>query len=359
MFNKALFERTKKLCGAHFRGAVAEGIIRKYEGMLEVTLPVSYKEFIKMYGAGGSCGQYIYGIEKEEHSSMWKYTKEYRKKRIIPKEYIVVIHVVTYEEDFLICLDSSNMVDGECPAVKCILCNEKLVEVVDYATDFWEVFNKENEKAYMKVGIPREQEEACSNKGLPDGMGYGCCWMVVEGASGKAIIEALVQGKTTKSDYRDGLEKVNKAGFEESLIAITATYKKQNYIIGPSVHRFFYETDKFLEMCKNLPYIYVYMTDHVSETHGFALVENGKIIRLFSYDEEEIKSIGEPLPEEIALSYRLPKNFDDVWNKEGNFTKVNEDILIELAIQQVGIDVEQYPYKAVTVGKMKKGIFKK
>jgi GNAT superfamily N-acetyltransferase len=57
--------------------------------------------------------------------------------------------------------------------------------------------------------------------------------------------------------------------------------------------------------------------------------------------------------EEIALSYRLPKNFDDVWNKEGNFTEVNGDMLIELAIQQVGIDLEQYPYKDVMIGKMK------
>ena len=353
MLNKELFERTIKLCGAHFRGGVAEDIIRKYEEMLEVTLPASYKEFIKMYGAGGSCGQYIYGIEKEEYSSMWKYTEEYRKKRIIPKEYIVVRHVVTYEEDFLICLNSSNMVDGECPAVKCILCNEKLVEVVDYATDFWDVFNKENEEAYIEVGISREQEEACANKELPGGMGYGCCWMVVEGASGKAIIEALVQGKTTKSEYREGLVKVGNAGIEESLLAITATYKKQNYVFGPSVYQFFYETDKFLELFKDLPRVFVYMTDHVSETHGFALVENGKIVRLFSYDEDSIQNIGEPLPEEIALSYRLPKSFDDVWNKEGNFTEVNEDMLVELAIQQVGIDVEQYPYKDVTIGKMK------
>lgn len=353
MFNEALFERTRKLCGAFFTGGAEENIIKKFEEMLEVTFPKSYVEFIKRFGEGGICGSYIFGVGDEEYSSVLEHTKEFRKKRTIPRHYIVVMHSKSYEEEALICLDTSRMIEGECPAVKCILCNEKLVEVKDYATDFWEVFNKDIEEIYLEKGILREQEEACERKELPDGMGYGCCWMVVEGSSGKAIIEALVQGKTIKSEYQEGLEKVENAGIEEGLLAITATYKKQNYVFGPSVYQFFYDTDKFLEMCKDLPRVYVYMTDHISETHGFALVENGKIIRMFSYDEEEIKNIGEPLPEEIALSYHLPGNFDDVWNKEGEFTQVDEDMLVELAIQQVGIDVEQYPYKKVTVGKMK------
>lgn len=353
MLNKELFERTRKLCGSFFVGGVEETVIEKFEKLLGVKLPNSYVEFIKEYGEGGICGSYIYGVGNEEYSSVLEHTNEFRKKRTIPKEYIVVIHSRSLEEESLICLDTSRMMEGECPAVKCILNNYKLVKVSDYAKDFWEVFNKDIEEIYLERGIPREQEEACDNKDLPGGMGYGCCWMVVEGSTGKAIIEALVQGKTTKCEYREGLAKVGNAGIEESLIAITATYKKQNYVFGPSVYQFFYETDKFLEMLKDLPRVYVYMTEHVSETHGFALVENGKIVRLFSYDEDEIRNIGEPLPEEIALSYHLPKNFDDVWDKEGNFTQVDEDMLVELAIQQVGIDVEQYPYKNVTIGKMK------
>lgn len=106
-----------------------------------------------------------------------------------------------------------------------------------------------------------------------------------------------------------------------------------------------------MKRSRDFPRVYVYMTHRVSETHGFALVENGKLVRFFKYDENEIKNIGEPLPEEIALGYRLPKSFDDVWDKKGNFTEVDEDMLIELAIHQVGMDVEQYPYKDVRVGK--------
>ncbi|MBR4085698.1 MAG: hypothetical protein IKK33_15595 [Lachnospiraceae bacterium] len=61
--------------------------------------------------------------------------------------------------------------------------------------------------------------------------------------------------------------------------------------------------------------------------------------------------IGKPLPEEIALEYQLPHNFEDVRNKE-EYTIVDEDVIVELAIRQVGIDVEQYPYKDVKVGEM-------
>lgn len=176
-------------------------------------------------------------------------------------------------------------------------------------------------------------------------MGFGCCWMVIEGASKKALEEAFLQGKTIKCEYQQGFEKAAQSQDKENQLIITSTYKKQNYIIGSAIHKFFYETEKFLEMCKEFSRVYVYMTNHVSEIHGFALVENGKLIRFFSYNEEEIQNIGEPLPDEIALSYRLPKNFDDVWNKKEKFTDVNEDMLVELATRQVGIDVEQYPYK--------------
>ena len=353
MLNEVLFERTRKLCGSHFKEGIRDDVIEKFKKMLGVEFPNSYVEFIKRFGEGGIGGSYINGIGSENYSSVYVDTIEYRNKGILPKEHIVVNHRATYKVDELICLDTARMVQGECPAVQYKIKNNKIKSVTDYATDFWDFFNKKIESIYIEKGIPREQEETCANKGLPGGMGYGCCWMVVEGSSGKAIIEALVQGKTTKSEYREGLVKVGNAGIEESLLAITATYKKQNYVFGPAVYQFFYETDKFLEMFKDLPRVYVYMTDHVSETHGFALVENGKMVRLFSYDEDSIQNIGEPLPEEIALSYRLPKSFDDIWNKEGNFTEVNEDMLVELAIQQVGIDVEQYPYKDVTIGKMK------
>lgn len=200
----------------------------------------------------------------------------------------------------------------------------------------------------------QKKSEAAANitqKGLPLGMGYKSCWMVVEGATQKAVADAFLQGRKMKYSYQAGLKKVEKAKAEEKKLLVTAVHQKQNYVIGTPVSEFFYETEEFVEKCKNFPRVYVYMTHRVSETHGFAMIENGKLVRFFKYDENGIENIGEPLPEETALGYRLPKTFEDVWEEEGNFTEVTEDMLVELAIFQTGIDVEQYPYKDVKVGK--------
>lgn len=189
-------------------------------------------------------------------------------------------------------------------------------------------------------------------KSLPSGMGYKSCWMVVEGASQKAVTDAFLQERK-KYPYREGLEKAEKAGIRENTLLVTANYHNQNYVIGTPVSQFFYETDTFLAKCRDFLRVYVYMTHRVSEVHGFALVEKGELVRFFKYDEEEIVNIGEPLPEEIALGYHLPKTLEDDLDETGNFTVVDEDIVVDLAIHQVGIRVEEYPYEDVEVGKQK------
>lgn len=184
---------------------------------------------------------------------------------------------------------------------------------------------------------------------LPRGMGYKSCFMVVEGATQKDVAEAFLQGRKMKYAYDAGLEKIHKSGAKEKRLMVTGTYKKQNYVLGDEVGSFFYDTEEFLNKCENFSKVYVYMTHRVSETHGFALVENGQLVRLFCYDENEIQNIGEPLPEEIELGYKLPTNFDEARDEE--FTTVNEDLIMELALCQVGIDIEKYPYKDVKLGK--------
>ena len=184
---------------------------------------------------------------------------------------------------------------------------------------------------------------------LPRGMGYKSCFMVVEGATQKNVSEAFLQGRKMKYTYDAGLAKLEKAGAKEKRLMVTGTYKKQNYVIGDEVSSFFYDTEEFLKKCENFSKVHVYMTHRASETHGFALVENGQLVRLFCYDENEIQNIGEPLPEEVELGYNLPKNFAEA--REEEFTTVNEDMIVELAICQVGIDIENYPYKDVKLGK--------
>ena len=184
---------------------------------------------------------------------------------------------------------------------------------------------------------------------LPRGIGYKSCFMVVEGSTQKKVAEAFFHGRKMKYAYDAGLEKLNKSGSKEKRLMVTGTYKKQNYVIGDEVGSFFYETEEFLEKCKSFSRVYVYMTHRVSETQGFAQVENGELVRLFCYDENEIQNIGEPLLEETELGYRLPANFEEARDEE--FTQVNEDVIMELALSQVGIDVAKYPYKDVKLGK--------
>ena len=187
---------------------------------------------------------------------------------------------------------------------------------------------------------------------FPLGIGYKSCWMVVEGSTQKEVSDAFLQDEGREYTYKKGLEEIEKSNIKENKLLVTNTYNNQNYIIGLDISDFFYETEAFLERCKYFKRVYVYMTHRVSETHAFALIENGELVRLFSYDEEQIKNIGEPLPEEIALGYNLPKSFDDVWDDEGNYTDVDEEIVIQLAIRQVGIDEEKYPYNDVIIGNM-------
>lgn len=190
------------------------------------------------------------------------------------------------------------------------------------------------------------------NNPFPLGIGYKSCWMVIEGSDQKSIAEAFLQDVGTEYSYKNGLKKVENQNVNENKILVTNTYNSRNYIIGLGISEFFYKTEDFLEKCKLFPRVYVYMTHHVSETHGFALVENGKLTRLFSYDDDEIKNIGNPLPEENTLGYNLPKCYDDVWNDEVDFTEVDEEIVIQLAICQIGIDEEKYPYNDVVVGNL-------
>lgn len=58
-------------------------------------------------------------------------------------------------------------------------------------------------------------------------MGYKNCWMVVEGASQKAVMDAFLQGRKMKYAYEKGLEKVAKAGAKENKLLVTATHKNR------------------------------------------------------------------------------------------------------------------------------------
>lgn len=86
---------------------VSENEIHEIEEELEVSLPESYKWFLKEYGSGGAYGTMILGGEVVEQ------TKEYR----TFYDLIPGLVVIEYIDEFSYCLDTNRMVDRECPVI--------------------------------------------------------------------------------------------------------------------------------------------------------------------------------------------------------------------------------------------------
>ena len=192
------------------------------------------------------------------------------------------------------------------------------------------------------------------DKSLIYGTGYKSCWAFVEGSCQQQIKEALL-GKDAKTcGYNDGLKQLRNTPYEKNPVIITADFEGTNYIIGDGLSQVFYDREAVLGKFRPLAKVYVYLTHRVSECHGFALLENGIVTRLYYIDEEQIQNIGEPLEEEKDSGYNLPKNFDEMWKhwKDGQITKVDEETIVELAIKQSGTDTEKYPYEDVVFGSL-------
>lgn len=100
-----------------FFGEASSSTIAFVEKELGVTLPVSYKKFLRKYGAGGIEGTTYWGIESNEEelekNTVIFATKNYREKGL-PQ------HLVVFEDlgEYVVCLDTKEMnEEGECPVV--------------------------------------------------------------------------------------------------------------------------------------------------------------------------------------------------------------------------------------------------
>lgn len=194
---------------------------------------------------------------------------------------------------------------------------------------------------------------------LPDGTGYKSCWMVVEGCNQMEIANTLLDiSEQRRCDYHDALGQLGNANSYDKMIMITADYNCQNYVIGHEISSIFYEYDSFIQKISVFPKVYVYMTNRVSDCHGFAVFEYGSPVRLYSYDEEKLRSIGMPLKEELEMNLQLPQNFEEVRNYILNDISklIDEEIIIKLAKKQTGIDIENYPYDDVIIGKFETNV---
>jgi hypothetical protein len=115
-----------------FTGGVSLEKIDLIRSQLKVQLPQSYKWFLSNLGSGGIYGVDILGYGRSENPRVVLMTERYRTMGVPP-----AIVVVEHCDEFGYCLDTSKMVNGECPVVSYSLNGSFLNQE---ATDFLEFF---------------------------------------------------------------------------------------------------------------------------------------------------------------------------------------------------------------------------
>ncbi|KZE38857.1 hypothetical protein AV656_08120 [Bhargavaea cecembensis] len=96
-----------------FTGGISESKIGEIEKALAATLPTSYKWFLRNYGSGGIYGVDILGAGKLPIPNVVTNTERLRKTDNLPTKFVVVEDV----DEFYYCLDTTELVDDECPVV--------------------------------------------------------------------------------------------------------------------------------------------------------------------------------------------------------------------------------------------------
>lgn len=95
-----------------FTGGVSEDKVKETEQKLQVSLPESYKWFLRNYGYGGFFGVDIigYGFTGPAVVDATKGHQKY---------YGLIDGLVVIEDidEFAYCLDTNKMIDGECPVI--------------------------------------------------------------------------------------------------------------------------------------------------------------------------------------------------------------------------------------------------
>lgn len=210
--------------------------------------------------------------------------------------------------------------------------------------------NKESNLQISKEdGTDNDNMEMDYKKELPKGVGYKSGWLVIEGSNQKTIADTIFGGGYEKMTFQNGV-----ACMEQKTM-IAPDYQGKNFVMGSGVETILYELETLQEQFKAFPKVYGYVTHRVSEAHGFCLMEYGKITRLYRQDDEELISVGEPLPIERKLGICLPHDMDEMWDlwEDDSVTKMDEEVIMQLALSQVGVDSSQYPYEDVLIGTMK------
>ncbi len=341
MINRQIFEITSKYAGSFFSGGVSEGVIKKYREILGVSLSKSYTRFLKEFGEGGFGDFSVLGIESETYSGMVRKTMEFRDKINLKPCYVVVWQKRTRELNYLACLDTSRMVDGECPVIKYDLLTNTIEE---YQPTFDDAFNDCVLDVYNRRVVPRLAEEPSVSE-LPAGLGYKSCWMTVIGCNQNEIVNALKLKNPVVMDYMVALELIKG---QSGKVMVTADFDNRNYVIFYGGD-FLFDLESVKKRTEGLPLVYGYLTHRVGETHGFFMSAEGEIVRLYYQDEEQIISIGSQLPKEKEKKIKLPPTIEDAKDKKKNWTRMDENVIMMLAEENSSVKTGTYPYAPVIV----------
>lgn len=136
---KQYLEEENEDITSYFDKGVSEEQIQSVEEFLSVTLPESYKWFLKKYGAGGINGFELFGIESGidiKNCSLVTITEEYRKKGL--HDNLVIIE---YQGEYVTCLNTSNQ--EECNVVTWSLFDND--DIVQKEENFYVYFQEKLE----------------------------------------------------------------------------------------------------------------------------------------------------------------------------------------------------------------------
>ncbi|WP_035437986.1 SMI1/KNR4 family protein [Bacillus sp. UNC322MFChir4.1] len=122
-----------------FHGSVDESLINEIEKKLQCTFPESYRWFLKNYGGGGVLGIDLTCVGSLDNSPIILDTEAYRKMDM-PREYVVIWDLGEY----LYCLDTTNLENGECPVVTWDFVSKK---TIFEAKNFYEFLSQQLEEA--------------------------------------------------------------------------------------------------------------------------------------------------------------------------------------------------------------------
>ena len=184
---------------------------------------------------------------------------------------------------------------------------------------------------------------------IPDGAGYKSCWMVSKSSNRDDIVKNFNLKDTRTVSWNDGLKIVD--NYNEKAVMVSDNYDNINYIIGKALCEVSYNDKLLKHLAENCTELYFFYTHRVSDSHGFAKVVNGDIVRKYYYDEYRICDYGDITKLEKQKGWNFAKNFDQCFKDE--FTTIDEDHIIEIAQEWTGIDMKDYPYNDVICGSIK------